>query len=31
VAVNVSKKRADVLIDGIVGGAFPARPEASNR
>jgi hypothetical protein len=28
-AVNVLKKRADVLIEGIVVGAFPARPEAA--
>src|SRR5262249_24430584 len=29
VAVKVAKKRADVLIEGIVGGEFPERPEAS--
>ncbi|HEV3260504.1 MAG TPA: ATP-dependent DNA helicase [Gemmataceae bacterium] len=29
VAVRVARKRADVLIEGIAGGEFPARPEAS--
>jgi DNA helicase-2/ATP-dependent DNA helicase PcrA len=29
VAVRVAKKRADVLIEGIVGGEFPERPEVS--
>jgi DNA helicase-2/ATP-dependent DNA helicase PcrA len=29
VAVKVAKKRADVLIEGIVGGEFPERSEAS--
>ena len=29
VAVKVARKRADVLIEGIVEGDFPARPEAS--
>src|SRR5262249_57099714 len=28
VAVKVARKRADVLIEGIVDGDFPARPEA---
>ncbi len=27
VAVRVAKMRADVLIEGIVGGEFPERPE----
>ncbi len=29
VAVRVARKRADVLIEGIVAGEFPARPEAA--
>src|SRR5262249_2276307 len=29
VAVKVARKRADILIEGIVDGDFPARPEAS--
>lgn len=29
VAVKVARKRADVLIEGIVDGDFPARPETS--
>ena len=29
VAVKVARKRAEVLIEGIVAGEFPARPEAS--
>jgi DNA helicase-2/ATP-dependent DNA helicase PcrA len=29
VAINVARKRADTLIEGIVAGEFPPRPEAS--
>jgi DNA helicase-2/ATP-dependent DNA helicase PcrA len=29
VAVRVARRRADVLIEGIVAGEFPARPESS--
>jgi DNA helicase-2/ATP-dependent DNA helicase PcrA len=29
VAVKVARMRADILIEGIVGGEFPARPEKS--
>jgi hypothetical protein len=31
IAVKVSKKRADVFIEGTGGGAVPARPEVANR